>query len=158
MAWTEQCKIAFKVSALGKLGHYKNKNRKVTDVLRELEQESGIPFGILKTWYYEKETSTNNQNESNENEFPENCLRCGKKELFLTPRSGKPLSKASKYYGLCNTCRSNQRCIKVVDKNTNDNKKGFLTVCPNCEIPHYVDIEQLKIRRNVEQLKSQRRK
>lgn len=55
MAWTEQCKVAFKMNAFGKLSKYKNKNRKVNGVLRELSRESDIPFNTLKRWYYDKE-------------------------------------------------------------------------------------------------------
>jgi len=55
MAWTEQCKFAFRTSATAKLGRFKNKNRKVNGVLRELSRESDIPFNTLKRWYYDKE-------------------------------------------------------------------------------------------------------
>jgi hypothetical protein len=58
MAWTEQCKIAFRMNALGKLAKYKNKSRKVNGVLRELSRESDIPFNTLKRWYYEKTTDS----------------------------------------------------------------------------------------------------
>ena len=63
MAWTEQCKVAFRMNALGKLSKYKNKNRKVRGVLKELSKESGIPFNTLDRWYYERDTEpidTNN--------------------------------------------------------------------------------------------------
>ena len=62
MAWTEQCKIAFRSNALGKLAKYKNKNRKVNGVLRELSKESGIPFNTLNRWYYERIDPINTRN------------------------------------------------------------------------------------------------
>ena len=147
MAWTEQCKIAFRMNALGKLSKYKNKNRKVAGVLKELSKESDIPQGTLKKWYYDKsDNSIRSENATDKSigasqpiETP-TCSRCHQNPVY-TPPSGKPLSIESKYYGLCNSCRINQRRIANIDREATDLNLGLMTVCPYCEKPHYINIE-----------------
>ena len=151
MAWTEQCKYAFRANATGKLSQYKNKSRKVTGVLRDLSRESGIPFKTLKRWYYEKQDSISPKNETDKppknNDSPENtpnsmCSMCNRNTVYLD--RGKPLSSASKYYGLCPTCRRNQQYMEVIDRQATENESGLMTVCPHCERPHYINIKTEK--------------
>ena len=147
MAWTDQCKIAFKVTALGKLAGYKNKGRKVTGVLKEISRESDIPFNTLKQWYYEKEgNDTLPENKEDDNPISmknhtDKCFRCEKNTVYIDHRSKKPLSEQSKYHGLCGTCRRDQQYVEALDRQSNENKDGFLTMCPHCEKPHYVNID-----------------
>ena len=97
MAWTEQCKVAFRVNALGKLVKYKNKNRKVRGVLKELSKESGIPFNTLDRWYYERDAEsidTNNgvdKSKSDESISTEN----GTDKVVINPKK-KGIPKALK--------------------------------------------------------------
>jgi hypothetical protein len=148
MAWTEQCKIAFHANAVGKLAKYKNKNRKVKPVLKELSKDSGIPLTTLKRWFYELENSirTNNgpdnpeNNDSNEPEEIPICFLCEINPVF-TRRNGKPLSEDSKYFGLCGGCRTNQQYIEKIDRHATQNKIGSLTVCPHCSKSHYVNTD-----------------
>ena len=55
MAWTDQCRIAFKTNAEGIL--HKRGGNGVRETLRELSKDSGIPSGTLRRWYYPKEQS-----------------------------------------------------------------------------------------------------
>ena len=145
MAWTEQCKVAMQTNANAKLLKYKNRNRKVNIVLRELSKESDIPFATLKNWYYEKENSisseisTDSAGEiSTEPEPTPICVRCGNSPVFLTNR-GKPLMEESKYHGLCNGCRTNQTRIEQIDRQATESKTGLMTVCPHCSKTHYMN-------------------
>jgi len=58
MAWTDQCRIAFKANAEGIL--HKRGGKGITKVLRQLSKESGIPFNTLRNWYYLQKKSTKN--------------------------------------------------------------------------------------------------
>ncbi|NQT55744.1 MAG: hypothetical protein HQ551_05915 [Desulfobacteraceae bacterium] len=53
MAWTDQCKIAFKTNAEGLIHNGKG----VRETLRELAKDSGIPYGTVRDWYYPKKDS-----------------------------------------------------------------------------------------------------
>lgn len=143
MAWTEQCKIAFRMNALGKLSKYKNKNRKVSGVLKKLASESGIPVSTLKKWYYDKPDESISTKNGPDRDIPIEipiCNRCNKKPVHLT-KMGNPMSEDSKFYGLCNSCRRNQQYIEVIDREATDSNKGLMTVCPHCEKPHYMNVE-----------------
>ena len=60
MAWTEQCKIAFKSNAQALIWKQKRKTKKnISSILRKLSKESGIPFKTLERWYYEKNSLNN---------------------------------------------------------------------------------------------------
>ena len=151
MAWTEQCKVAFKMNAFGKLSKYKNKSRKVRGVLKELSKESDIPFRTLENWYYEKTesidreiTEDKSKTSSEVIEIPM-CERCDDKPVYLS--WGKPLSQDSKYYGLCGPCRRNQQYIEIIDRQATDDKSGLMTVCPHCEKTHYMNIETKRDRK-----------
>ncbi|MCP4262773.1 MAG: hypothetical protein GY774_35490 [Planctomycetes bacterium] len=163
MAWTEQCKIAFHANAEGLLGKQKRPN--VRGVIRELSKDSGVPQATLLRWYYsvKKEfefkanhtantRSINNDTHDIDNgnntlpeqlsKNPENyseimCSRCKNRPVEIDTHNKKPYSKASQYYGLCQTCRKYQTSAKSADKSA-DEKTGILTVCPYCEKSHYV--------------------
>ena len=139
MAWTEQCKVAFHANATVRLGKFKNKNRKLRGVLRELSKESGIPWVTLRDWWYEqtKQNSIGSENTTDKTyPAPQTpCIRCGQNPVET--KNGKPRSEDSKYYGLCNACLQNQKAIAKMDRRaTADN--GIMTVCPHCERVHYV--------------------
>jgi len=82
MAWTEQCKVAFEFGVRAKLKQGLNKAK----ALRELSEESEIPYNTLKFWHYEKSKSmsshttpaTNGNNtETTTNVEPVVCIECG---------------------------------------------------------------------------------
>lgn len=140
MAWTEQCKVAFHANCTAKLGRYKNKNRKLRGVLKELAKESGISWLTLRTWWYEQ-TGDNAIGTENgtDKKFPNPemaCIRCGANPVE-EGRNGKPRSEDSKYYGLCTPCIQNQKAIAKMDR-TATPETGIMTVCPHCESVHYV--------------------
>ena len=60
MAWTEQCKIAFDVAAK----RYVHKGMKVKDALKQLSEESDVPFKTLRNWYYKKSPENGTPKES----------------------------------------------------------------------------------------------
>jgi len=122
MAWTEQCKIAFKMNAEHQV--FTQKGRKnITRVLKKLSKESGIPYETLKRWYYEKEedkktrlnsvkndTVSEPAENSEKNENPTDitdliCIMCKKNQVEILTSTGKPVGRNSKYFGLCSECR-----------------------------------------------------
>ncbi len=58
MAWTEQCRVAFKTNADALLYQQEGK-RNIARVLKELSKDSGVPFTTLKRWWYEEEKTKN---------------------------------------------------------------------------------------------------
>jgi len=157
MAWTDQCKIAFKTNATALL--YKQRGRhNVTAVLKTLHEGSGIPFETLKRWYYEKEKCVNNDtdeitHQNNSENTPKEtaetakkmCIRCGVKPIYKMNDTGKPLSERSPYYGMCGNCRV------IMSKKKSDNVKsdhsqiGIETVCPKCGEVFFIDPKTLKL-------------
>jgi len=153
MAWTDQCKIAFKTNATALL--YKQRGRhNVTAVLKTLHEGSGIPLKTLKRWYYEKEKCLKNEphettieNDSKiiqidfdcgaqESSVP-CCKRCHIHPIVLHTITKKPYSSKSKYFGLCNNCR------KEIDKTEKlkldaNKENGDLIACPKCNHTFYI--------------------
>ena len=108
MAWLEQCKAIFKVKVDG-LNIVKPRHLQgVNVIIKQLAKEKGIPYSLLRSWYFNQEGVV---------EQHPICVKCNKKSVFLT-RHGKPLSKASKDYGLCGGCRLK----KYKKKGGNDGK------------------------------------
>jgi hypothetical protein len=139
MAWTEQCKVAFHANCTAKLGKFKNKNRKLSGVLKELSKESGIPYRTLENWWYDQTHFISREN-TGDRIYPDPgmmCIRCGENSVHMDKRKKKPYSEESKYYGLCNACRRNQQCIAQIDREASA-ENGAMTVCPHCEKVHYV--------------------
>ncbi len=155
MAWKEQCKIAFRMTADGLL--FKEKNRKgIVKILRQLAKESDIPFNTLRNWYYEKQQSvTENGNdviiennienntgglENDTNRLPI-CTRCGKNPVQII-NNKKPVGPGSKYYGLCQMCAKRQHFVEMSDTNAEQDPR-FMTVCPKCSNVYYIQKERL---------------
>ncbi len=141
MAWTDQCKVVFKMQA----DHFVNiqpiESRNVTAVFKKLSTESGIPHNTLKRWYYEKEGEKNKKLDSirndtpsetvdnsgsTENNGPDNtdstdetyppmCVQCGKKSIEKD-RNGKYVGKKSKYYGLCQPFDSATEANEILEE------------------------------------------
>lgn len=97
MAWVGQCRMAFKINADAILWKQKGK-KKITPVLRQLSEESGIPLGTLKRWWYEQEeekefkNEPNGESQGNTSDSGKNlpsvpcfshptCVICGKKKV-----------------------------------------------------------------------------
>jgi len=133
MAWTEQCKVAFRANAQTKLLKEKptrDGRRPVTKVLKSLSKECDIPFKTLERWYYEKDPNLKNeagksiQNNKQKTLPPETlCKECNKNKLYIDNKSGKPLSSRSLHYGLCGTCRAKEQEARA--------KKRRIK-CPKC--------------------------
>ena len=72
MAFTDQCKFAFRANAQGLLGKQKKKN--VTKVLKELAADSDISFKTLERWWYEGQQAAGKDNPlKNEGAGEESC-------------------------------------------------------------------------------------
>ena len=90
MAWTEQCKVAFHANCCAKLGRFRNKNRKLRGILRELSQESDIPWRTLERWWYEQ---TNPESIPRKNEGDKNLSKNGGKTEAPKPPSANKIIK-----------------------------------------------------------------
>lgn len=165
MAWTEQCKIAFKTSADW---FYRTKNistkKGIMGILAQLSEESGIPQKTLWRWWneLENEKEKNLKNEINgencatiennkENEPCEEpaepaerpvCKRCEMNKVEINSRTKQPHSKNSKYYGLCSPCRKEETAIRILDENSNQHN-GILAICPKCNHDFYINEERI---------------
>ena len=132
MAWTEQCKLAFYTNVHNKVTMAVGRKRvSMARLFKELSEESGIPAKTLASWWYAiKETekkltetrqlATDENNKENQQPADGICIKCGKEPVFKTTR-GKPLSKHSIHYGLCNSCRWNEQQYILKD-----------VECPHC--------------------------
>jgi len=148
MAWTDQCKIAFKTNADAR--KFKKKGGGITKILKDLSKESGIPFKTLNRWYYEKDylknevsdTTAPNNNDNSPDTSPDSpdiplCHNCKKSPVELSKKTGKPAGPPSKYYGLCGMCRKRAKAMTdLIECATTEN--GELVICPNCDHQFYI--------------------
>jgi len=155
MAWADTCKVSFETTVVAKQ-HLKKKQRSINSVLKEISEESGIPFSTLKRWWIEikkakrfenepPDTTTENQTENDSNEPDRRatqkpiplCKRCKERPLLIRKDTGKPYGPSSKYHGLCQSCRRKfQRYTKKNEATTEEN--GIHVFCPKCGHDHYV--------------------
>lgn len=170
MAWTEQCKIAFKSNADWFLRKKNVKTKKgIMAILAQLSEESGIPQKTLWHWWNEEEKKKqeNLKNQINresgitiennkENNIlngecgeidqqplpPQVCNRCNKNNVNIDSNTKKPYSEKSKYYGLCKSCLNKQSLISQLDKGS-DEDDGILTFCPNCNCKFYINKKRI---------------
>ena len=153
MAFTDQCKFAFRANAQGLLGKQKKKN--VTKVLKELAEDSDISFKTLERWWYEGQQAAGKDNPlknegTGEESCPNNeptgeipiCIRCNINQIEIGSRTKKPLPRESLYYGLCSPCRKRHTQIKKLDENAD--KDGLMTICPTCNHAHYVSVDRIE--------------
>lgn len=168
MAWTYQCKTAFKANAEGLFRRQGKETKKnLWKILSELSEQSGIPRTTLYRWWrdLEKEKEITLKNESigesgvtnkdnKENEGEEEpaepaeahrslCIRCGENKVEINSRTKIPHSENSKYYGLCSPCRKKTTAIETLDKDATQ-KNGILAVCPKCNHGFYINKERIK--------------
>jgi DNA-directed RNA polymerase subunit M/transcription elongation factor TFIIS len=159
VAWTGQCRLAFKHTAdtlLWKQGDKKN----VSEILKRLSEESGIPFKTLERWWYQEESLKNEEgqqstdNTSLPSSSPQNngthtnipiCKECGKNPVHLDCRTGRPYGQKSKYYGLCSTCRTGKQ--KMVARHKANGGAFITTVCPKCGYTFNINPERITVRR-----------
>jgi len=129
MAWTEQCKIAFRTNAEGLI--HKNGGKGIVKVLKELSRQSDIPFETLKKWYYPKKKIVKNDNgtltglnhdgkdagheDDLQAKWPK-CQRCRRNKVERNYRTGKPNKN-----GLCRSCRR----AKVVQRELSEARKQW---------------------------------
>ena len=109
MAWTEQCRIAFKANADAILWRLPEKERNVKKTIAQISEESGIPVSTLEKWYYEKSYSENGvttkapeQEKAKEQEWP-TCSKCNHRPVEQAYRKNEPHKS-----GLCHSCRRKQ--------------------------------------------------
>jgi len=150
MAWTDQCKVAFSTNA--KALQLKQSGRKnISKILKQLAEESGIPFKTLERWWYEQESLKNEGNpqgsENNTETTTETttstterpiCYACKKNKVELDQRTGKPHRFGTALYGLCWTCRNIKAKVQKIDNNT-EKDEGIMAVCPKCSHVFYIN-------------------
>ena len=123
-------------------------------VLKKLSQESGIPQKTLYRWWKELENlknetndvTTENDDKNDKIEQPakpvKKCIRCYNSKVEINSRTKMPFGKDSVYYGLCTTCRKEQKAINDLDKVANKDN-GIMTICPKCNYVHYINKERM---------------
>jgi hypothetical protein len=167
MAWTDQCRVAFKASA-EHLWWQKQKETKkcLMKILAQLSEDSGIPQKTLYRWWNEEEkrkeknlknetfdendVSSENDCENKDEQSSQSsqdtelsvCKRCNKRPVKIDQKTGKPYGKSSKYFGLCSTCRNKQHAISLLDKDVNEDN-GILAICPKCNHAFYINKERI---------------
>ena len=95
MSWIDQCANAFKQQAT--VMHWHDKlDKKI--IINKLSLESGIPKIVLWKWWKQN----GNKNRA---QHTENCIKCGLRPIYIKEDCINSLSKKSKYFGLCSTCR-----------------------------------------------------
>jgi hypothetical protein len=126
MAWTEQCRVAFKANADVRVC----RGESVSAVLKALSEESEIPLGTLNRWYYReteqsysKNAVTPNQTtqgeEGTESEKWPLCSECGRKHVEKAYKDGRPHKS-----GLCWSCRRE----KAAKKKADEERREFLEI------------------------------
>lgn len=71
MAWTDQCKMAFKTTVGARTGE-----RGILKTIRQISRESGIPYSTLKKWYYGKDEEIQDARRSKSGPFlPEALIK-----------------------------------------------------------------------------------
>jgi hypothetical protein len=113
MAWVGQCRVAFKANADAILWRQKGK-KNISKVLRQLSEESGIPLGTLKMWWYEQEkkklenqpnTESQTKSKPSDNKLTTSdhpiCTVCGERKVQRERRNGK-----WHYRDKCYKCRT----------------------------------------------------
>ncbi|MBW2637221.1 MAG: hypothetical protein JRC86_06830 [Deltaproteobacteria bacterium] len=127
MAWTDQCRIAFNVTA--KSIALREKRPNISKILKKLSKESGIPAKTLNRWYYDKsylknEATTTPEHSSEKDEATPVATQVIRKCYYCQENNVERCSKSKtqKYsgHGLCTTCRK---------KRTQDE----VAVCPYCD-------------------------
>ena len=154
MAWSEQCRVSFQMTANVMIAKQK-KRKNITKVLKELSVESGIPLKTLNRWFYEKENhpkngatqpTIENNTENNTNEVPavpvvrKKCSACKKNNAELDSTTGEVYGQ-----GLCTTCRKKKTAIvdnikelvEMADAVVDD-----MIVCPHCNKAFYIKKEK----------------
>lgn len=104
MAWTDACRFALRVKVETTLWRKENR-RGLEGILGRLSQQSGIPRRTLRGWYF------NNADPA----CIIACIRCGKRQVEIDARTGKPRGPTGRYYGLCGRCRETQAYISKLD-------------------------------------------
>jgi hypothetical protein len=119
MAWTEQCKIAFKTSTLALV--QKQGGKGVAKALRTLSKESGVPAATLKDWYYPRKnrreipptnsrpTLIENENENENDKSDRMCPVCEVRKR----EKDKNRSGTVTYRKFCQRCRHAEELITV---------------------------------------------
>ena len=158
MAWTDQCKYAFTQTATF-LYTKEDGKKKITRILKQLSNESGIPYKTLYRWWSEEkslrnetnsqgaettEETTKEKNQGDQTE-PRLCARCHKNPVFIHSTNKKPYGPNSKWHGLCASCKNRQWAIERADKGTTQDQ-GIMVVCPNCNHVHYINKDRIKER------------
>jgi len=150
MAWTEECKIAFKNNADHQIWTQPGR-KNITGVLKKLSKESGIPYNTLRRWYYDKEKEKEKhlnsiindtvqevvENKEENDKNPENpdlpiCIKCKENPVEIQKRTGKPVGQESMYYGLCGSCRKKAKIITDAIALATEEENGEWVICPEC--------------------------
>ena len=109
MAWTEQCKVAFEFGVRAK----KKKGMNLKTALRELSDESEIPYNTLRRWNFEKQQKSTNTDtlSANSGNNSENEDDSGTVEILCSECEETPPENNR---AICGPCRhKKERCKKI---------------------------------------------
>jgi len=106
MAWTEQCKYAFKVGAESLL--HKRGGKGIVKVLRQLSRESEIPLSTLKKWYWPNKQNESKNGPDQSQEIPI-CPICEIKPC----RTKKNNGEIYYFYPTCGKCQRDNEEIEL---------------------------------------------
>ena len=135
MGWHLQIKDAFEVSVKGR--RYLSSYTTDHDMLIEMEQESEIPYGILKRWL----DAFDGKDIAPEINLPQFCSSCKKNPPTIAYRENRKgnVSKRSKYYGYCKQCISRKQAKESRTLDHNHLRSSSIgAICPRCAHEFYV--------------------
>jgi len=118
MAWVGQCRVAFKCNADALLLRQQSKKKSINKVLKQLNDESGIPLRTLQRWWQEEcanngaidLTASNNTESSAVERHPPvpTCKNCKKNPCETYKKRNGEMS----YRGFCVTCRDTKDLVR----------------------------------------------
>lgn len=112
--WVKQCAGLFQMHARTL---YAQKKAGITNLLKQLSRESGIPYNTLYQWFYETDKPTDIKG----GKGGRICIQCKPRQIERP--KGKPRSRASRYFGLCSHCRRLMATIEKAEKIGSGNVK-----------------------------------
>ena len=138
MAWTEQCRVAFKTNADALLYQQEGK-RNLHKVLRELSKDSDVPFATLKRWWYEEERT---KNDTLNKVSIKSTTKAQKspKPSGLKPETERPVCELCKKKPVERKKRKSgtwyhyNRCVKCrkITQPAYEKKANIKVLCPHC--------------------------
>ncbi len=98
MAWAEQCKVEFEMTVMAKR-HIGKKKKAIDVIIRDVANESGIPFGTLKRWWYDAQKEKSFKNERSDTTIKDEKENEQEEAILPAHPICKQCQKNTVYYG-----------------------------------------------------------